>query len=183
VEAVRVRAKSLGNASPWLFGGILLGGAPRGAVFPVRQSIRRPRCRFVCMADIAGVRNFQAIGLRRIDEMEGVAADVHVGNRLFDLRHIAGDTLAAGATRGMVGMLFDRRGMRAILRVRPVTSEACATGRLPQHGIILRAVRVMATEAGDAARIHQAGYEVVPCMRFLCAVPSAKWVKVVSPSL
>ena len=42
---------------------------------------------------------------------------------------------------------------------------------------IVRAVRIVAGEAGDAARVHQALTKSLPCMRFLCAVPSAKCVK------
>src|SRR6266404_2378616 len=141
--------------------GRLVADAPGGSILPVQQGVHCPRRRFVRMADVARVRDFQAVGPLRIDEVEGMAADVHVCDRLLDFRHVAGDALAARAARSMVGMLFDRRGMRAILRVRPVTGEAYAAGRLPQHGVIIRAVRIMAAEAGDAACIHQAGHEVV----------------------
>ena len=58
-------------------------------------------------------------------------------------------------------VLLDRRGVRAILRIRPVACQAHAAAGLPQHRVVLGAVRIMATEAGDAARIHQAGHEVV----------------------
>ena len=42
-----------------------------------------------------------------------------------------------------------------------MTGQAHAAARLPQHGVVVRAVRIVATEAGDAARVHQAGHEVV----------------------
>jgi hypothetical protein len=58
-------------------------------------------------------------------------------------------------------MLFDRWRVRTIRRVRAVTIEAQNVGRLPQERIVLRAMHVMATEAGDAARVHEAGHEVV----------------------
>ena len=48
------------------------------------------------MAYVAGVWNFQAVGPIRKDEMESVARDVHVRDRLLDLWHVAGDAFAAG---------------------------------------------------------------------------------------
>src|SRR6202020_10506 len=75
---------------PTLKGQSLIGGAPGRAVLPVRQSVRCPRRWFVRMADVARVRDLQAIGPRRINEGEGVAAHIHVGDRLLDRRHVAG---------------------------------------------------------------------------------------------
>ena len=47
--------------------------------------------------------------------MESVARNIHIRDRLRDLWHVAGDAFAAGAAGRMVRVLFDRRGMRAIL--------------------------------------------------------------------
>ena len=85
--------------------------------------------------------------------------------------------------RGVMGMLLDRGGMRPILRVRSVAAEANPIPLLAHHPRVFGAVRIVTIEAGDAARIHQALTKSLPCMRFLCAVPSGKCVKLVSPSL
>ncbi len=102
------------------------------------QGVGGPCCRLVRVADIARVRDFQAVGPIRVDEVEGVAVDVHVGDRLFDLRHMAGNTLTSRAARGVVRVLFDRCCMRPILRIRPVAGQTYAAGRLPQHEPALR---------------------------------------------
>ena len=41
--------------------------------------------------------------------MKSMAADVNVGDCLLDLGHVAGDALAAGASRLMVRVLLDAR--------------------------------------------------------------------------
>ena len=67
---------------------------------------------------------FSGVSLRRPDEAEGVAADVDVADRLRDLGHVAGDALAAGAARLVVGVLLDRRGVRPVRRARAVARQA-----------------------------------------------------------
>ncbi len=91
VAAATTAGKRPTTNRPRVKGSVLVGGTPGRAVLPVCQSIRCPRCRFVRVADIARVRDLQVVGPRRIDEMEGMATDIHVGDRLFDLRHVAGD--------------------------------------------------------------------------------------------
>ena len=113
------------------------------------------------MADVARVRDLQAVGPRRIDEVEGVTTDVHVGDRLFDLRHVAGDALASWAAELVVRVFLDRVRVRPILRVRSVAREAHLIGRRTQLRLVGRAVDVVATEAGDAPVVHQALDEVV----------------------
>ena len=49
------------------------------------------------MADIAGIRYLQLLCFRRREETESVTADVDIGNRLLDLRHVAGDTFVSAA--------------------------------------------------------------------------------------
>jgi hypothetical protein len=130
----------------------LIRDAPGGAVLPMQQGVRCPSCRLVRVADIARVRDFQAVGPIRVDEVEGVTADVHVRDRLFDLRHMAGNTLTSRAARHVVRVLFDRRRVRAILRVRPMAGQTYAAGGLPQHEPALLFVLIfpgeMAVEAG-----------------------------------
>jgi hypothetical protein len=140
---------------------MLVRDPPWRPILPMQQSVSGPRGRLVRMADITSVRNFEAVGPLRIDEVEGMAAYVHVRERLLDLGHMAGDALTARAAGGVMCVLLDRRGMRTVLRVRPMTGHAYAAARFPQHGVILRAVRIVTVEAGDAARIHEAGHEVV----------------------
>ena len=127
----------------------------------MKQGVCCPRRRFVGMADIARIRDFQAVGSVRIDEVERVASDIHIGDGLLDLWHVAGNALTAGAPNRVMGMLLDRRGMRPILSVWPVTCQAHSARGLSQHGVILRTVRIVATETGDPPRVHQTGREIV----------------------
>jgi hypothetical protein len=56
--------------------------------------------------------------------MKRVAAYVHVGDCLLDLRHVTGDALVALATYSVMGVLLDRWRVRAVRRIRAVTIEA-----------------------------------------------------------
>ena len=103
--------------------------------------------------------------------MKCVAPNVHVGDRLFNLRHVASDALVAGGAGFVMRMLLDRWRVRAVGRVRAVTIEAQNIGRLPQERIVLRTMHVMTTEASDAARIHEAGNEVVALHAILVGSP------------
>ena len=76
------------------------------------------------MAHITGVRNLQSVRRRRSDEVKGVAPDVHVDDRLLDFRHVASDALAPLASRFVMRVFFDRRGVRAIRRIRAVAIQA-----------------------------------------------------------
>lgn len=51
------------------------------------------------MTSIASIRNFQSFSRRRRNKMERMTADIDVCNRLFDLRHVARDTLATRTIR------------------------------------------------------------------------------------
>ena len=70
--------------------------------------------------------------------------------------------------------------MRPILRVRPVTREAHLARRLAQLRRVFGPVHVVATEAGDAAIIHEALDEVVALHAVLMG--RRKWVNEVAPS-
>src|ERR1700694_360290 len=61
--------------------------------------------------------------------------------------------------------------MRAIRRIRAVTIEAQNVGRLPQKRIVDRAMRVVASETGDAVRVHKASNEVVALHPILMGGP------------
>ena len=126
------------------------------------------------MADIAGVRNFQSVSRRRSDEAKRMAPHVHVGYRLFDLRHVASDTFVALTTHFVMRVLVDGWRARAVGRIRAVTIEAQIVGWLPHERIVLRAMRVVATEAGDAVRVHEAGNEVIALHPILVGSPVAE---------
>src|SRR5262249_6833297 len=88
---------------------------------PIPPALQGRRCRYrrlVLVADVAGVRYVQRIRLGWRDEAKGVAPHIDVGDRLLDLGHVAGDASAAGASRLVMGVGFDRRGMRSVLRIR-----------------------------------------------------------------
>ena len=66
-----------------------------------------------------------------------------------------------GAACLVMRVCFDGRGARAVRRIRAVALQAEHVGRLQQVGIVLRAVNVVATEAGDAVRVHHALHKIV----------------------
>src|SRR5262249_5508785 len=109
----------------------------------------------------ARVRHLRDLSRAGRNEAEGVAADVHVGDGLFDARHVARDALAAGAPGLMVRVLFEGRSTRAVGRAGAMAFEADGVRRLDEVGRIGRAVDVVATEAGHAAGIHHAADEIV----------------------
>lgn len=123
------------------------------------------------MANITGVRDFQRVTRCRRDEVKRVAPHVHVGDRLLDLRHMTSDALVALATFFVMCVLLNRWRARAVRRVWAVTIEAQNVGRLPQERIVFRAMYVMATETGDAARVHEAGHEVITLHAILMGSP------------
>ena len=80
------------------------------------------------MANIAGVGDFQCIGLGRGHEMEGVTTDIHIRNRLLDFRHVTGDALTSGTPLFVMSVSFDRNRMRTVLRMRAVAGQAHFAG-------------------------------------------------------
>ena len=75
------------------------------------------------MTLIAGVWNFKRFGVARRHEVEGMASDILVRDRLRDLRHMTGDAFVAGAPHLMVRMRFNRGRVRSRLCVGAVTIE------------------------------------------------------------
>ena len=76
------------------------------------------------MTDIARIGNIQRVAHGGADEAKGVAADVHVAQRLGNFRHVASDALAASTARQMMGVRRDGRSMRSIRRIRAMTVQA-----------------------------------------------------------
>lgn len=106
------------------------------------------------MASGAGVGDLVFIGHGRCDEGKSVGAYFDVGDGRGDFGHVAGDTTAAGGAFLMVGVLFEGGGAGAVQRERAMAIEAKLVGGFPELRVVIRAVDVMTTEAGDAAAIH-----------------------------
>ena len=76
------------------------------------------------MAHVTRVGDLEALGLGGRDEAERMTANVHTGDGLGNLGHVAGDAFAAGAAGLVMGVLLDRRRARPVGRIRPVTFQA-----------------------------------------------------------
>ena len=113
------------------------------------------------MTVVARIGNVQSFGHGGIDETKGMAADIHVGNSLGDLRHVSGDALSAGTAGFMMRVLLQRRGVRTTGRAGAVTIKAQNMRRLSQIRTILRSMCVVAGEASNTMRVHWARDEVV----------------------
>lgn len=126
------------------------------------EGVIGPFRRFVGVAGCAGVGDLVLLCGGRRNEFEGVRADESVRRAFgFDLRHVTSDAGAARAAFHVVRVFFDRRGARAIGRLRTVAIEAKLLGGLAQLRVIAGAVNVVAVETGDAARIHHALHKIV----------------------
>ena len=114
------------------------------------------------MTGRARVRDLVLVGHRWRDELERVTPHVDVGDLLFDLRHMAGHTLASGAAGRMMRVLLDGRDVvRSVRGTRVVAGDAQVTGRFNQVRIVRRAMDVVAAEAGHTTAIHHALHEVI----------------------
>lgn len=81
---------------------------------PMQDHVARPGRALVGVTQIAGVRDFQAVGCSRIDEVESVAAHFHITQCLCDFRHVARGALAGRTIGGMVRVGFDGSSMRSV---------------------------------------------------------------------
>jgi hypothetical protein len=90
-----------------------------------------------------------------------VAANINIGDRLFDCRHVTGYAAAAGTAGRMMGVLLDGGGARPGLRIRAMATKAKCVAGLTHHSHIVITVRIVAAEARHAAGIHQALNEIV----------------------
>ena len=112
-----------------------------------------------------------------------MAADVYVADCLRDLGHVTGNAFVARAARTVMRVLLDAGGMRPVLRVGAVARQAERIALLAHNaGLSVPCGSWQLKQVTPRAYIRL-WTKSFPCMRFLCAVPSAKCVKVVSPSL
>src|SRR6516165_6788245 len=97
---------------------------PGGTIRPRLQSGGGPFSRLVRVANIAGIWNLHRVCIARRDEVEGMAANVLIRDRLRDLRHVTSNAFAARTSGFMMGMLLDGCCMRPGLAVRAMAIEA-----------------------------------------------------------
>ena len=76
------------------------------------------------MAARARIGNLVLVCHRWSDEIERVAANIDVRDRLLDLRHMTVHALTAGASRLVMGVLFQSCRVRPVGRCRIVAGEA-----------------------------------------------------------
>lgn len=112
--------------------GELLLNSPGRHIFPTLELLGRPCKSFFFVAGCARIRNFICSRHRRGNESKGVAADVLIGERLFDLWHVTRDALPARAAGFVVRVFFDRARMRTVRRARTVAFEAHHVCRFDQ---------------------------------------------------
>jgi hypothetical protein len=79
--------------------------------------------------------------------MERVAPDIHVGDCLFNFRHVTGDTFTSRAADLVVRMLLDTRSVGSVLRVRSVTGQAYFIDRLTQDRVVLASKGIVARKS------------------------------------
>lgn len=113
------------------------------------------------MAISAGIRNLVLVCHGWADKSESVATNVHIGDRLFDPRHVTGDTLIACASNLVVRVFFNGAYVRPVRRSRTVAFEAHDVCRLDQQRVVIGAVDIVATGTFHAARVHHALNKIV----------------------
>lgn len=121
------------------------------------------------MAGGAGVRNFVLLREGGRNEFEGVAADEIVRQGLFDLGHVAGQTIVACALILVMGVCFERGGVRAVRRIGAVAFQAHPAAGLDEVGIVFGAVSIVAGVAGDASAVHEALHKIIALHAVLVA--------------
>ena len=163
----------------------LISRPPGRALRPSAQSLLSPFNRFVSVAERAGVWNIHASrSSQGRDETKCMGADLHVGDCLFDFRHVTGDAFASGTVQ-----LCDACGPRCAAHAGRSASLARGSPGI-LHSLACVASRRSRCHA-DRGSVKQVTPRVyirlctksLPCIRFLCAVPSGKCVNVSSPSL
>ena len=96
------------------------------------------------MAGVAGIRDFECVGLRRCHKMKRMAADVDVRDGLLDFRHVTGDALTARAIRFVVSVCLDRHRVRTVLGIWAVAGAAYIVDWFTEHRLVRGTVRVVA---------------------------------------
>jgi hypothetical protein len=92
----------------------LLSYPPWRDIAPASQFLGRPSSRFIFVTRRTGVWDLLLVRHLRCYEPEGVAANVNVGDVLFDFRHMTGDTFATCTTGFVVCMFFDAAQMWSV---------------------------------------------------------------------
>jgi hypothetical protein len=113
------------------------------------------------MAEVAGIGDLQRFGLSRRHKAKGVAADIDVGDRLLDGRHMASDATAPSTGGRVMSVLLDGRSAGTCLRVGTVTTQAKPVSSFAHHPRVVIAVGVMAAEARHAPGVHQTFNKIV----------------------
>jgi hypothetical protein len=84
---------------------------------------------------------------------------------------MARNALVAGAASGVVRVLFYARGVRPVLRIGAMARQAKSVTPLTHNSRILRTVRIVATETGNAPRVHETLNEIVALHAVLVSGP------------
>ena len=88
------------------------------------------------MAGVAGIRDFECVGLRRCHKMNRMTAHVDVRDGLLDLRHVTGDALTPRAVGFVVRVCLNRQCVRTVLRVWAVAGAAYIVDRFAEHRLV-----------------------------------------------
>ena len=110
----------------------------------------------------ARIRDLVLVGHGRTDESESVATNVHIGDRLFDPRHVAGYALIAGAPSLMMRVFFNGGCVRPVRGARSMAFETEDVCWFYEQCLVLCTVDIVAARAFHTALIHNALHEVVP---------------------
>src|ERR1700733_6948836 len=94
--------------------GYLVGHSPGRNVRPRLQRLCRPIRWLVRMTDDAGVWNLKRFRSHWSYELESMSPNVHVGDGLLNLGHMADGALVASAPCLMMRVRFDARRMRTV---------------------------------------------------------------------
>ena len=134
---------------------------PGGHTGPTLQSLPCPLRGLIRVTCCARVRDLVLIRHFRCDEIKRMAANIDVGNRHFNFRHVARDTLTARAPRLMVSVGLDRWSVWPILGSGSMAGQAHLRSRSPEICVVVSAVHIVTTEAGHTTPIHQALHKVI----------------------
>ncbi len=124
------------------------------------------------MARRAWIRDFVLVRYSRVDEGKRMRPHFNICEGRLDLRHVARHALAPGRAVFVMRVLLQSSGSRPVERHRTVAIQAQLVGRPSQLRVVLCAVYVVATKAGDPPPVHHTLHEVIPLHAILmrCAL-------------
>ena len=124
------------------------------------------------MAGCTWIWDFVLFRHGRVDEGKGVSAHLDICDCRFNLGHVARNALAPRRAVFVMRVLLQSSCPRTIERHRAVAIQAELLGRLSELRVVIRAVYVVATEAGNPVLVHHALHEIIPLHPILmrCAV-------------